>query len=85
MCSLRPGTRTFRSVPHAGSKGWIKATRVKNLTRIVLERPIRLTRSMIEAAQGKAFAEATVASKSFESRRLRLVQAKKRSTTQRLG
>ena len=40
---------------------------------------------MTEAAQRKARAEAMKVSKSFASRRLRLIQAKKRSTTQRRG
>ena len=40
---------------------------------------------MTEAAQRKARAEAMVASKSFASRRLWLIQAKKRSTPQRRG
>jgi hypothetical protein len=40
---------------------------------------------MTDAAYRKAVADSTVAAKSFASRRLRLIQAKKRSTTQRLG
>ncbi len=41
------------------------------------------TRSITDAAYRKARAEAMVASKSFASLRLRLIQAKKRSTTHR--
>lgn len=43
------------------------------------------TSSMTEAAYRKARAESMAASKSFASRRFRLIQAKKRSTTQRGG
>ena len=49
------------------------------------ERPSRRMRSMTEAAQRNAVAEAMVASKSLARRRLRPSQAKKRSTTQRRG
>jgi hypothetical protein len=45
----------------------------------------RRVRSVTEAAQGKAPAEASVASGSFQSRLLRLIQAKNPSTTQRRG
>ncbi len=48
-------------------------------------RASRRRRSMTEAAYRKARAESMVASKSFASRRFRLIQAKKRSTTQRRG
>jgi hypothetical protein len=47
--------------------------------------PMRRTRIMTSAAYRKAVAEARVASGSFQSRRLRLIQAKNLSTTQRLG
>ena len=48
-------------------------------------RPKRRRRIMTAAAQRKVFAEARVASGPFQRRRLRLIQAKKRSTTQRRG
>jgi two-component system, NtrC family, sensor kinase len=48
-------------------------------------RAMRRTSSMTDAAYRKARAESTVASKSFANRRLRPIQAKNRSTTQRRG
>lgn len=48
-------------------------------------RAILRTRSMTDAAYRKARAESMVASKSFANRLFRLIQAKKRSTTQRRG
>jgi hypothetical protein len=50
-----------------------------------LARAIRRTINMTDAAQRKARAESMVASKSFASSRLRAIQAKNRSTTQRAG
>ena len=44
---------------------------------------MRFSRSMTEAAERNALAEAMVASGSFQSLRFRLIQAKKRSTTHR--
>ena len=48
-------------------------------------RAIRRTNSMTDAAYRKARADWIVASKYFASRRLRPIQAKNRSTTQRRG
>ena len=46
---------------------------------------MRLARNWTEAMNSHAVAEAMLRSKSLARRRLRLIQAKKRSTTQRLG